>query len=389
MTSITCDEKNNIYNILFDIQWILFLAGSIVGVSAWYELDETGIVSMGIRAVKCLCAILCLVIVIIKFFHRIYNLKVTIAFVLLGVVVALSAYYSKNVANVWCFAIFAAAYKQDAKRVVTLSVLVTAFMMLVIIISAYAGLAVNYEFTYGDRVRWGLGFGWTTTAPILYLFLSLEYMYIREEKLRIAEFVILEAVAIYFFVMTNTRMAFAVTSVAIIYLCIESQLKNKWRLCQRINRVWLCVPILITVLCVGMYVFFERDDAIWNAINGFMNGRLVLGQNAIQSYGYTLFGQIIQWNGFSISTPVDYQAYNYVDCSYIQIMLQYGVVFLCAVVVIYTKAIHNAIKACRYNAVCMIIIIMLFSVTEPRLMNIAFNVFPMLAFLSVKKSGIR
>ena len=119
---------------MFDIQWVLFLISSIVGISAWYELDETGIVSMGIRTVKCLCAIICLLVVLIKLFNKIYNLKSGIAFVLFGIVVALSAYYSKNVANVWYFVVFAAAYKQDAKRIISLSVLVTALMMFVIIV---------------------------------------------------------------------------------------------------------------------------------------------------------------------------------------------------------------------------------------------------------------
>lgn len=72
--------------------------------------------------------------------------------------------------------------------------------------------------------------------------------------------------------------------------------------------------------------------------------------------------------------------YNYVDCSYLQLLLEYGVLFLIAVIGIYTVAIYRAVKVQDYYLVWILLIVLLFGITEPRLMNFAFNPFPLMAF---------
>lgn len=381
MSGIISDKKIKICNILFAIQWVLFLTGSIFSLSAWYELDETGLMNNGYRALKCLCALICLVIVIIKFLSRMYKLQAVIAYLLLAAVVTVTAYYSKNIANVWYFAIFAAAYKEDAKKTITISVIVTAIMMAVIIGCSYTEIGIDYIFDAEERARHGLGFGWTTTPPILFLFLSMEYLYIRGRKMKIFEYAILEAIAVYFYVMTNTRFTFAITTLVIVIMCIEGIQKNSWRICRRLKWFWLCVPMMLCILCLAMYIFYDRENSAWQFINDLMGSRLTIGQNVINSVEYTWFGQYIHWNGYSIADPVAYY-YNYVDCSYIQIMLQYGFTFLAATAAIYTNAIYNSIKANKYNMTFILVVISAFSVMEPRLMNMMFNIFPLLAFMS-------
>ncbi len=385
MSGIISDKKVKICNILFAIQWILFLAGSIFSLSAWYELDETGLMNTGYRGLKCVCALICLVIVIIKFLSGKYNRQAIVAYLLLAAVVAVTAYYSENIANVWYFAIFAAAYKEDAKKTITISVIVTVIMMAVIIGCSYTEIGIDYIFDAEERARHGLGFGWTTTPPILFLFLSMEYLCIRGRKMKILEYVILEAIAVYFYVMTNTRFAFAVTTLLIVIMCIEGMQKNSWRIWRSLKWFWLCVPMMLCILCLAMYIFYDRENFAWQFINDLMGSRLTIGQNVINSVEYTWFGQYIHWNGYSIADPVAYY-YNYVDCSYIQIMLQYGFTFLAATVAIYTNAIYNSIKANKYNMIFILVVILVFSVMEPRLMNMMFNIFPLMSFVSLKET---
>ncbi len=385
MSGIISDKKVKICNILFAIQWILFLAGSIFSLSAWYELDETGLMNTGYRGLKCVCALICLVIVIIKFLSGKYNRQAIVAYLLLAAVVAVTAYYSENIANVWYFAIFAAAYKEDAKKTITISVIVTVIMMAVIIGCSYTEIGIDYIFDAEERARHGLGFGWTTTPPILFLFLSMEYLCIRGRKMKILEYVILEAIAVYFYVMTNTRFTFAVTTLLIVIMCIEGMQKNSWRVWRKLKWFWLCIPVMICILCLAMYIFYDRDNSTWQFINNLMGSRLTIGQNVINSVEYTWFGQYIHWNGYSIADPVAYY-YNYVDCSYIQIMLQYGFTFLAATVAIYTNAIYNSIKANKYNMIFILVVILVFSVMEPRLMNMMFNIFPLMSFVSLKET---
>ena len=80
--------------------------------------------------------------------------------------------------------------------------------------------------------------------------------------------------------------------------------------------------------------------------------------------------------------------YNYVDCSYIQMMLEYGVIFLAIVVGIYTIAVYRAVKEEDWYLVFALLIVLGFGITEPRLMNFAFNPFPLMAFCRLRQPEI-
>ena len=81
--------------------------------------------------------------------------------------------------------------------------------------------------------------------------------------------------------------------------------------------------------------------------------------------------------------------YNYVDCSYLQILLEYGIVFLLICVLMYSYILYKAYQENNIYLCCCIIIILVFSITEPRLLNLMYNPFPLLAvsYLRSKERG--
>ena len=62
--------------------------------------------------------------------------------------------------------------------------------------------------------------------------------------------------------------------------------------------------------------------------------------------------------------------YNYVDCSYLQILIQYGVLFLLAVMVLYTIGMIRAYKANDFWMITLFTIICVYSITA---LTIAFS----------------
>ena len=83
--------------------------------------------------------------------------------------------------------------------------------------------------------------------------------------------------------------------------------------------------------------------------------------------------------------------YNYVDCSYLQYMLEYGVVFIAFVLAVYTIIIYRAVKKEDYYLVWICMITLVFSITEPWLFNFTFNPIPILVFSKMKdrkKDGV-
>lgn len=132
---------------------------------------------------------------------------------------------------------------------------------------------------------------------------------------------------------------------------------------------------------------YNPENQVWRNLNDLLSGRLALGKSAILKYGVSLFGQEITWIGFSLKKDNIYNAsgYNYVDCSYLQILLQFGILFLIAVVGIYTVAVYRAVKQGDYYLVWILLIVLLFAITEPKLMYFTFNPFPMMTFFRLSK----
>ena len=91
---------------------------------------------------------------------------------------------------------------------------------------------------------------------------------------------------------------------------------------------WAAVSILATRL-------FDQENRAFSEINELFSGRLYLGQKGWDDFGLSLFGQTIDMVGFggSIERPDNYF---FIDCSYMNVMLRYGIVFLVVLVGVYT-----------------------------------------------------
>ena len=116
------------------------------------------------------------------------------------------------------------------------------------------------------------------------------------------------------------------------------------------------------------------------AINAAFSNRPYFGKIALETYGVSLFGQPITWLTGTDGTKVSGMDYFYVDSSYLHLGLNYGMLFLIIVLLIYSVVLYKAVRQKDYYLISIVTVILVFSVTEPRLMNLAFNPFPLLAF---------
>ena len=387
MTFIQSLEQHKIRDRLFDIAWILFLIAVLLDLTAWAALDQSGTFYMLMKYMKYASAVLSIIAIVLNFTLKKYNLKWFLIYACLAIVFALTYYFSRNGILIYYFLIFAAAMKQDSKRIMTLSAIVTGAMILVNVLCGYLGLEVNYLFDSSDRMRWGLGFSWTTTGAILFFFFVLEYIYLRKQKMRWFEFAILEAVNAYFFIMTDSKMAFGLLTVILVFFFIESLFKNHWKILGRLKWLMILLPLIFAVVAIVSYLLYNPDVDFWKSLNKLFSGRYKLGASGIETYGITAFGQEINWTGYWLGN-LDGAGYNYVDCSYLQLLLQNGVVTLIAVVAMYVFGAFRAFKIKDFTLLCILGFICLFSITEPRLLNLAFNAFPILVFASLNNEPL-
>lgn len=370
-------------DLLFCIACILFLLSELFGETAWMaEEARDSLFSITKLMRYCSYAICCVKIVIDRYRYKTVFIGCALCFIFL-----FSWIGSSNRVMMFFLLLYFAAYDVESRQGLrTIYITQTIFLFTLVLLSMF-GYATDYIFDPYTRMRHSLGFNWTTTAPILYFFILLAYIYLKQEKIKIIEYILLELLNIWFYKMTDTRMTFVASTLFLFFFAIEGVLKNRWKFWKNFNKIYYILPTCICMFSLVLHWSYNPENQVWRNLNDLLSGRLALGKSAILKYGVSLFGQEITWIGFSLKKDNIYNAsgYNYVDCSYLQILLQFGILFLIAVVGIYTVAVYRAVKQGDYYLVWILLIVLLFAITEPKLMYFTFNPFPMMTFFRLSK----
>lgn len=226
-----------------------------------------------------------------------------------------------------------------------------------------------------ERIRYSLGFTWVTSAPVLFVFASMLFLHLERKRLTGWIFVFLLQLATALFILTDTKMAFFTTMLVLVIAVIWWQkpnwldcLENRW-----VKLVILWLPVVLTIvamLLAGLY----QDSGFMAKLNDILSGRLANAAEAWQKYGLTLFGQNIVWTGQGITYKPSMH-YLYVDCSYLNVLLNYGLVFLLLVFSWCRQVVLDLYRRHDMLYLAFFVVILLFSFLEVRLVNPLYDPF--------------
>ena len=103
-------------------------------------------------------------------------------------------------------------------------------------------------------------------------------------------------------------------------------------------------------------------------LNDVLSQRLRFGQNGLLQWGVSLFGTSVSWD-------IDASSYNYIDSSYVNILVCYGVIVFFIVVIGFTLS-HRAVAKKGNEELCVCLMIWAFrGIIDPQLFLIWFNPF--------------
>ncbi len=385
-------DKKIIRDRLFIAAWTLYLLSRLLEQTEWHALSESTVFPSILQYMEYLSAALAFLVIILNFVLRKYSWKAVTAYGLLAVVTGLSAYFSANRTFILIFLVLGAAYGQSGKRILTVSAILTAAVIFAVVLCSQIGLSQNVTwYRWGgdlaeDKVRESLGFIYASTGASLYFGFILQYVFLRKDRMRFWEYAILEIVQVFFFLKTDSRLPFYFGTAVIILFFIESLFKNHWLFTRHLKALIYAVPGIFCIIAVGGYFLFDPSSSFWNKINGFLSNRMSLGADALSEYGVKVLGQPVIWigNGSGKINGV----YNYVDCSYLQILIQYGILFLLAIMVLYTIGMIHAYKTKDFWLVALFTVICVYSITEPYLLNLAVIPLPILAVTKVGEEPV-
>ncbi|WP_276812759.1 hypothetical protein [Faecalibaculum rodentium] len=227
-----------------------------------------------------------------------------------------------------------------------------------------------------ERIRYSLGFTWVTSAPVVFVFASILFLYLYRKKLNNWIFCFLLQLDIFLYLLTDTKMAFSVSLLvlAVAYIWWKRPdwlgfLASRW---IRLFILWL--PVLLTLAALVLAMVYSESNGFLSRLNAVLSGRLANASEAWNKYGLSLFGQQITWTGQGITYKPS-QHYLYVDCSYLNILLNYGLAALILVWAWCQAVLRHLYEKENLLLLAFFIIILCFSFLEVRLINPLYDPF--------------
>ena len=374
--------KNNGKEILYGIALAIILITSLIPQTAIYTRNENALLGIITNSIQALGYLLCLVKIVLS--RKEYSINEIIFFCILFAVFLISGFNIQHKFFFLTAILLISTVGADAVSISKISLCIQSVILFVVVFLSQIGLLEDKIFNPETRSRHILGFNWITVAPILFFFICLLYIYIRSEKFKWYEAIVLELINYYFYHMTNTRMTFLLCSVVIIFFTVQSLWKGFFGYLKKLNWVYFIIPIVLVIVSIVAAYFYNPDNSIFLKANSILSGRLQLGHDALHYYKFPLFGQAIIWNGFGLLNDGIVDNYNYVDCSYLQIGMWYGAFVLILLIAIYMYGIYKSIKANNYWAVFVFLFVLVHSMTEPHLINVAVNAIVLLPLSDIR-----
>lgn len=296
-----------------------------------------------------------------------------------GALLVVVAYISKdkNMLIYWAFIV--AAHDVEFDRIIKCSLFVHLLGLLLVIGSSYLHILDNriYYQDGGSRIRESLGFQYTTESSNYFFYTILLWIYYRKEKICWKEVAAMVCVSTVLFMKTDTKNSYLLGLAAIagaLFLKYSAELRTfeKSKKVYSIIAVGI-VPALASVI-IGLSIKFDTSIGWLDRINSLITGRLYFARRGYEEYGIRLLGQHIQWIG---GEPGEGKIYNYVDSSYMQILLNFGVIIL-VLLIIALAVLGFCITINRDTYFLLVfVIIAVHSTFDPQLIWIGYNSFIM------------
>lgn len=344
--------------------------------TAWYALNEGTKFYTILKMARYICYAMFAVAIFIKIIKNNYSKEMLFFYILLVIISGVTVVTGKDKFLFFTVLFLGAIYGISSQKLFKCSLIVQGCLLIITIICAFMGLADN-SILDTQRARYSLGFLWSSLAPILYLFVAMLYIYARKSKMTWIECIALEIINIFLYKYTNTKMSFIVLTLVLFVLLIVKLSSGFRQILKNIIYKYKKFVIAVPVICAFiscLLPLYNQQSTLWIKLNNILSGRLWQCKNAIVRYGFSLLGVHIDVEGFSVANHGISDTTYFIDMGYLRIAMEYGIIILLLMVMMYVYILLKAYKKRDIYMVSIIIVISFFCINDIFLLH-SFNIF--------------
>jgi len=266
-----------------------------------------------------------------------YQLKAFLVLLLCGistVLVLISSGY--NIPFLWLLLIVGSK-DVSFEKILKVYLIVTGGIVLLAFCSSLLGVIENLQYSIGNgKVRNSFGILYTTDFAAHIFYLLIVYFYLKGEKLCPIHYMggILTAALVYKFCEARVDTICIILTMVLFgtgNLIMHSpnsgvRVRELWR------RLWKVlgpyVVLIFATISILMTALYNKESTFWKMVDDkLFHSRLTLGKEGMEEYGFSLFGKYVEMNGGG-GTTKSIQNYFFLDCSYVNMLLRFGIVIL-------------------------------------------------------------
>ena len=341
--------------------YLLFFIPAMVDIS-----DQTRIVLNTItgHVYHFVYAVLFLIIAMNVLLHE-YSRMDFIFFIISGIILVATYYATGFPDQILFFAFFMAAYNLDGRKLIHETFAIKILVLAIVVGLSLSGVLSDVVVVLPTRVRHYLGFTYTTMGAMIMLCSSIEILWYLGKKTNWIWIVCIAVLNLFFFYMTRTKMVIFVTAILLVLSSVAIITDFRWPDFIKNRFILYLIPVLCCVVSLIFAFTYNPSSELLSKLNSLLTARLQLSLNAINQYGIKLFGQPITWVGATVEGK-----YNYVDCSYLQLLLTFGPLFLAYAVMIYIKGLKKSFNRKDIMLLIALTITLIYAMTDPQLMTL-------------------
>ena len=269
------------------------------------------------------------------------------------------------------------ARKFHFRDILSVATLFTLIAVLFVLGSFALGI-IGQTYDY-NRGRGSLGFGWTTFLSHYYLLLIIAYSVLRGIRIRSIELVVMALIDFVIFGLTGARNSFVL---ALAFLVIAEVIRKigHWSFGKTAcAAVAASFPVCALISAV-LYLTVSPYSSFGSILNELLSYRLTYTQRAFSMYDVSLFGGVVKWvtqssiaNGTSTASQ-----YLYVDCSYLNELLNYGWVIFLAMLAALSIVSFRATQSGGRMVGIALVIFAVHGIVDPQLLDLHYCTFLLL-----------
>ena len=269
----------------------------------------------------------------------------------------------------------------DSDKVIRVFLWVSTGCLLVTMAAALTGKIENLIYVQKERggiTRISFGSIYPTDFSAHVFFSAACYLWLKVRNIRYRDIIFTACLGVFCLYFCGARTsALGLWILALFFLLKKKEILKENRKIQRAGV--FCMPVC-AVGSILLALLYNQDYGWMRLLNRILNTRLSQGHEGFERYSIPLLGQEVVMNGNGGALHLkDGVEYFFLDSSYINILLQYGILVLAMLTVLSVWIMFRLMKAQMPGRMFILMVVFLCCVMEQHLMEIAYHPFWLMA----------